>query len=119
MNPTEEVFVERKSELATDATPFYSSDKGVVFIKGGTVVNCDSIAVADILVEDGKITAVGEDLEIPEDATVINATDKYVIPGGIDTNTHLYQGLDKAAPVKDDQSIPGWWNNHGGGPGHP
>ena len=102
MNPTEEVFVEKKSGLATDATPFYSSDTGVVFIKGGTVVNCDSIAVADILVEDGKITAVGEDLEIPEDATVINATDKYVIPGVIDTNTHLYQGLDKAAPVKDD-----------------
>jgi dihydropyrimidinase len=60
------------------------------------------MTVADILVEDGKITAVGEDLEIPEGATVINAVDKFVFPGGIDTNTHLYQGVDKTVPVKDD-----------------
>ena len=100
--PVEAVFVERSPKGMTEATPFVSSDTGVVLIKGGTVVNCDSMAVADILVEDGKITAVGEDLEIPEDATVINATNKYIIPGGIDTNTHLYQGLDENTPVKDD-----------------
>jgi len=98
----ESVFVETKAEEEVGATPFFSSDTGVILIKGGTVVNCDEMTVADVLVEDGKISAVGEDLEIPEGATIIDATDKYVMPGGIDTNTHLYQGLDKDAPVKDD-----------------
>jgi dihydropyrimidinase len=94
--------VETKAEDEVGATPFFSSDSGVILIKGGTVVNCEEMSVADVLVDAGKITAVGEDLEIPEGAAVIDATDKYVLPGGIDTNTHLYQGLDKAAPLKDD-----------------
>ena len=95
-------FVERNAEEDAEATPFFFSNTGVVFIKGGQVVNCDQMTVADILVEDGKITAVRENLEIPEGATVINAVDKLVFPGGIDTNTHLYQGVDKAVTVKDD-----------------
>ena len=94
--------MEDKAEEEVGATPFFSSESGVILIKGGTVVNCEEITVADVLVEDGKISAVGDDLEIPEGATIIDATDKYVMPGGIDTNTHLYQGLDKEAPVKDD-----------------
>ena len=73
-------FVETKADEEAEATHFFSSDTGVVFIKGGQVVNCDEMTVADILVEDGKITAVGEDLEIPEGATVINAVDKLVFP---------------------------------------
>jgi len=98
----ESLFVETKAEDEVGATPFFSSETGIVIIKGGQVVNCDEMTVADVLVEDGKITAVGEDLDIPEGATVINAVDKLVFPGGIDTNTHLYQSLDKTAPVKDD-----------------
>ena len=98
----ENIFVETEAEEEVGATPFFSSHTGIVFIKGGNVVNFDEMTVADILVEDGKITAVGEDLDIPEGSTVINAVDKFVFPGGIDTNTHLYQGVDKTVTVKDD-----------------
>ena len=85
-----------------EATPFFNCNTGIIVIKGGQVVNCDSMVVADVLVEDGKIRAVSQDLDIPAGATVINAVDKFVVPGGIDTNTHLYQAVEKEAPVKDD-----------------
>jgi hypothetical protein len=61
----ENIFVETKAEEEAKATPIVFSNTGVVFIKGGQIVNCDEMTVADILVEDGKITAVAEDLEIP------------------------------------------------------
>ena len=37
--------------------------------------------VADVIVEDGKIAQVGEDLEVPSGAKIIDATDKFVMPG--------------------------------------
>ncbi len=45
----------------------------------------------DVLVEEGKITAVAEDLGETPGATVIDATDKVVCPGFIDIHTHLRQ----------------------------
>ncbi|MBK9978838.1 MAG: amidohydrolase family protein [Gemmatimonadetes bacterium] len=44
---------------------------------------------ASILLRDGKITAVGMNLDVPSDATVIDGTGKFVTPGIIDTHTHL------------------------------
>jgi dihydropyrimidinase len=58
-------------------------------IKGGTVVNADRAFLADVLCFGDKIIAVGPDLEAPPHATVIDASGQYVIPGGIDTHTHM------------------------------
>eukprot|EP00094_Tigriopus_californicus_P000025 TCALIF_00025-PA protein Name:"Similar to DPYS Dihydropyrimidinase (Homo sapiens)" AED:0.05 eAED:0.05 QI:11/0/0/1/0.8/0.83/6/0/1031 len=55
---------------------------------GGTVVNANESIRADVLVEDGIIRKVGENLSAPEGARVINAEGKMVMPGGIDTHTH-------------------------------
>lgn len=44
---------------------------------------------ATILVKDGKIAAVGEDLEIPEDAQFLDASGCWVTPGLIDAHTHI------------------------------
>eukprot|EP00163_Fabomonas_tropica_P015792 TRINITY_DN28625_c0_g1_i1.p1 TRINITY_DN28625_c0_g1~~TRINITY_DN28625_c0_g1_i1.p1 ORF type:complete len:504 (-),score=181.78 TRINITY_DN28625_c0_g1_i1:134-1615(-) len=60
-----------------------------LFIKGGIVVNSDYESKQDVIVENGKITAVGTDLTAPAGAEVIDATGKYVMPGGIDTHTHF------------------------------
>jgi dihydropyrimidinase len=60
-----------------------------VLIKGGTVVNADISRRADVLCDNGVITAVGESLEAPKGATVVDAGGQYVMPGGIDPHTHM------------------------------
>ena len=60
-----------------------------LFIRGGTVVNADRAFRADVLCEDGQIVAVGENLSVPADATVVDAGGQYVMPGGIDPHTHM------------------------------
>ena len=60
-------------------------------IRGGTAIDTDPISVtaADVLVEDGRIAAVGPDL--PEQATTIDATGMLVLPGFVDTHRHTWQ----------------------------
>jgi dihydropyrimidinase len=60
-----------------------------VLIKGGTVVNAEQTFRADVLCQDGVITAVGENLDAPKGATVVDAGGQYVMPGGIDPHTHM------------------------------
>lgn len=60
-----------------------------ILIRGGTVVNADRAYRADVLCEGGKIVAVGEKLEAPLDAQIIDAGGQYVLPGGIDPHTHM------------------------------
>ena len=55
-------------------------------IKNGTVVTHDLTSRADVLVEGGKIIEIGPDLKGDE---VLDASDCYVMPGGIDPHTHL------------------------------
>jgi dihydropyrimidinase len=62
-------------------------------IKGGTVVSATGSSLADVLVDGETIAAVlapGSTALGPINAdTVIDATGKYVIPGGIDGHTHM------------------------------
>ncbi len=60
-----------------------------VIIRGGTVVNADRTFKADVLCDGGKIVAVGENLQAPAGAQVIDAGGQYVLPGGIDPHTHM------------------------------
>ncbi|MFD6396305.1 dihydropyrimidinase [Nocardia sp. NPDC060249] len=66
------------------------------FIHGGTVVSATGSQLLDVLIDDETIvavlqpgsTALGADLAAGAD-TVIDATGKYVIPGGVDGHTHM------------------------------
>jgi dihydropyrimidinase len=60
-----------------------------LLIRGGTVVNADQSIRADVYCADGRIKAVGEKLEVPAGAKVIDAGGQYVMPGGIDPHTHM------------------------------
>ena len=59
-------------------------------IKGGRVIDPANAIdkIADVLVEDGKIAAVGENLQA-EGAQVVEAAGKIVSPGLIDMHVHL------------------------------
>ncbi|WP_418829346.1 dihydroorotase [Paratractidigestivibacter sp.] len=43
----------------------------------------------DVLIDDGKIAAVSEALEAPDGAEVIDAHDKYLVPGLVDMHVHF------------------------------
>jgi imidazolonepropionase-like amidohydrolase len=61
----------------------------VQVIKGATILTPDrTIANGTILIEDGKIKAVGAKVRIPSGADVFDATGKVVIPGMIDAHCH-------------------------------
>ncbi|EBA07177.1 dihydropyrimidinase [Sagittula stellata] len=55
-------------------------------IKNGTVVTADLSYKADVAVENGIITEIGEGLKGDKE---LDATGCYVMPGGIDPHTHL------------------------------
>ena len=48
--------------------------------------------LADVLAENGKITAIGQNLIVPQDCEIIDATDKNVYPGFVEAHCHI--GLD-------------------------
>ena len=48
--------------------------------------------LADVLIEDGKIREIRPDIAAG-DAAVVDAANRIVMPGFIDTHHHLYQGL--------------------------
>jgi dihydropyrimidinase len=68
-----------------------------ILISGGTVVTASGTLDADVLVNGEKIRGVFSRADRPADARivapepmrVIDATGKYVLPGGIDVHTHM------------------------------
>lgn len=58
-----------------------------VLIKGGRIVTAVDDYVADILVRDGHIEAIGR--ELPDADIVHDATRLMVLPGGVDVHTHM------------------------------
>jgi dihydropyrimidinase len=60
-----------------------------ILIRGGTVINHDHVQRADVLIDGGKIVAVGENLARPRGCDVIDAGGCDILPGGIDPHTHM------------------------------
>ncbi len=68
-----------------------SSGHHDVLIKNATVmtVTHGNIKNGSVYLKDGKIAAVGENVNAPADATVIDAGGKYVTPGIVDSHSHI------------------------------
>jgi len=60
-----------------------------VLIKGGTLVTDSLTTRADLLCEGDIISAIAAEIDPPSNATVIDASGQYVMPGGIDPHTHM------------------------------
>ncbi len=68
----------------------------VTAIRAGRVVDPDAGTIAQhqvILVEGGKITAIGGSVKIPSGATVIDLSRSTISPGLVDAHTHLCMGV--------------------------
>jgi cytosine/adenosine deaminase-related metal-dependent hydrolase len=62
----------------------------------------------DILIRNGKIAKLGQNLDVPEGAEVILANGCVVTPGLVNTHHHLYQTLTRAVPGGQDALLFGW-----------
>ncbi|MEU6488602.1 dihydropyrimidinase [Streptomyces sp. NPDC046887] len=66
---------------------------GRVLVRGGLVITAAEETPADVLVEDGKVAALAAHGSSAAEAwtaeRVIDATGRYVIPGGVDAHTHM------------------------------
>ncbi|HVQ34118.1 MAG TPA: amidohydrolase, partial [Lysobacter sp.] len=62
-----------------------------VLISGATVLTGTGTRLdgADVLMQDGRIVAVGTGLQVPADAIRVDGTGKWVTPGIIDIHSHL------------------------------
>ena len=69
-----------------------------IVLKGGVVLTLDrqvgDFAQADLLIEDGKIREIRPNIAVSADAAaVVDASNRIVIPGFVDTHSHSYQGI--------------------------
>ena len=69
-----------------------------IVLKGGIVLSLDpkvgDFVSGDVLIEDGKIREVRPNIDVSADAAVIvDASNRILIPGFVDTHSHSYQGL--------------------------
>ncbi len=80
----------------------------MIAITGGRLLTASGPEVADgvVLIDKGKIVAVGRDVAAPGDARVIDARGSVITPGLIDAHTHL--GLDEqgVGAAGDDTNEP-------------
>ena len=64
---------------------------GAVAIVGGRVVPITGAVIegGTVLIQDGKITAVGGSVAVPDGVTVVDAAGSWVLPGFIDAHAHV------------------------------
>lgn len=75
------------------------SDYDVV-IRGGTVANAVDTMQADVAIKDEKIAAIG--LGLGPGKREIDATGRFVLPGGVDTHAHIEQISSSGQRSADD-----------------
>ncbi len=75
-----------------------------ILIKGGLLITAEGSLPADVLVESGKISQIGQNLQNAE-AKTVDATGKLILPGGVDPHVHL--DLPMSGTVSSDDHYTG------------
>ena len=63
----------------------------MILIQNATIYTMEDTVIekGDVLVDEGKIKEIGENITVPEGATLINGEGKMLFPGMIDAHSHL------------------------------
>ena len=66
-------------------------DPGVVVVRGATIHTAAGAPIRNgtVLIKDGKIVALGDNVPIPAGARIIEAAGRHLIPGMIDNHSHI------------------------------
>lgn len=117
--------------LVQAAEPFASTyqplPSAAVLIRGATLLIGDGSRLenADILLKDGRIAAIGPNLEADAATEIIEAQGRWVTPGIIDAHSHLGVFATPAATGHQDgnemtaATTPNVWAEHGVNPQDP
>jgi cytosine/adenosine deaminase-related metal-dependent hydrolase len=60
-------------------------------ITGGTLASAEGVERAALAIDGGKIVAVGADAHMPTATETLDASGMLVVPGAIDTHSHVAQ----------------------------
>jgi imidazolonepropionase-like amidohydrolase len=81
--------VEAPVPMSVNRGPYRTDD--VTVIQNATILTASggTLERGSILIRDGKIAAVGEEVAVPRGAHVVDGEGKYVTPGIIDAHSHI------------------------------
>jgi 5-methylthioadenosine/S-adenosylhomocysteine deaminase len=82
--------------------PLLLRDVRIVDVRG----SCSLGEPTDIAIADAEITAIGPDLDPPPGARIIEEPELVVLPGFVDTHTHLWQHVAKG--LASQSELQGW-----------
>lgn len=87
--------------LSMEAQDVLIKNGDILTVTQGTLLN------TDIWVSQGKIKAIGKDLKVPPNIKVIDASDRYVMPGIIDAHSHIALDVvnEAASPVTAEVNV--------------
>ncbi len=76
--------------------PSQAEPPAKIALQGGRIIPVagPDIESGTVLIENGRITAVGPDVEVPYDAMVVDVSGKVLFPGYV--SPHFFQGLDRS-----------------------
>src|SRR4051794_30164787 len=82
---------DRQSPANPYGSTYQASPSRTTVIRNATILTAAGPAIerGAILLQNGKIVAVGPTVNAPADAVTIDASGKWVTPGVIDTHSHL------------------------------
>lgn len=91
--------------IASAAAPAAAQDRAIAFT-GARILTMagEPIENGTLVIKDGKIVAVGANVTIPADAERIAAAGRVIMPGIVDTHSHIGQvaGADGSGPIQPD-----------------
>ena len=100
--------------VSAQMTPGAPKSALVYAIRNATVVPVSGprMVGGTVIVQNGRIAAVGTNVTVPVGATVIDGTGMFVYPGFIDSGTHIGLGEIESVPGGEDEVEIGTFNPH-------